>query len=283
MYRLAAISAGIAYAFLCQAVSASVYVESPPIVTDGLPGQPVRAVFEENRWQHLPRTMASLRSGGSLKIVALGDSIVNDTFAIEPFSVDKVAAHYGAEIDLVRSVRGSTGVDWYKQENRVQEWVLDHQPDLVMIGGISNHGDIDGFAEVIAQIRAAAPDTEFVLMSDAINRWKIPDATEFLIDLNDPGWRGQLRRLARDLGAGYIDMRGSYDNFVIEAHNTHGLGYMDFQRDRIHGNMLGREVTGTTVATFFLPDAVTAPEPAASLLLGLSAVCLALRRRRQDA
>ena len=41
----------------------------------------------------------------------------------------------------------------------MQKSVLDHQPDLVIIGGISQSDDIDSIREVIRQIRVTASRT----------------------------------------------------------------------------------------------------------------------------
>ena len=41
----------------------------------------------------------------------------------------------------ITSVRGSTGCWYYKTPERIQTFVLDFEPHLVIIGGISQRGD----------------------------------------------------------------------------------------------------------------------------------------------
>ena len=55
-------------------------------------------------------------------------------------------------IEKIASVRGSTGCWWYKEKNRVEDYVLKHHPDLLMIGGISQRNDVDSIREVIHQV-----------------------------------------------------------------------------------------------------------------------------------
>jgi hypothetical protein len=74
-------------------------------------------------------------------------------------------------------------------------------------------------------------------------------------------------------------MRGSYNNFILDAGCNHGLLQSVFQSDLIHANDYGEEILQTTVATFFLPDPVPNPEPGSAMLLTLAAGGLLMRRR----
>ena len=51
-----------------------------------------------------------------------------------------------------------------------REYVLVHRPDLLMIGGISQRGDIESIRAVMAQVRAERPETEILLMTGAFGR-----------------------------------------------------------------------------------------------------------------
>ena len=70
------------------------------------------------------------------------------------------------KIEKVTSARGSTGCWWYKLDNHVEEYVLRHKPDLLMIGGISQREDVDSIREVIRQVRAKQ-SPEILLMTPA--------------------------------------------------------------------------------------------------------------------
>jgi len=109
---------------------------------------PVRYSPPPYRWKNLPRTRKLLADRGTLRVVMLGDSIVNDTSrSCWNLLIEK--SYPECKIEKITSVRGSTGCWWYKEPGRVKKFVLDHKPDLVMIGGISHRGDIDSIRDVI--------------------------------------------------------------------------------------------------------------------------------------
>ena len=123
---------------------------------DGVASQCPLVQFEPaaDRWRHLPRTIKRLRQGGKLRVVMLGDSICNDTS--NSLYETLLARHYpGARIEIVTSVRGGAGCWFYKDENRIQECVLDYKPDLLMIAGISHRFDPEPIRSVIRQVRQA--------------------------------------------------------------------------------------------------------------------------------
>ena len=80
-----------------------------------------------NRCERLPKTMKTLREGGKLRIVMLGDSICNDT-SNSLYETLLMRAYPKARIEVVTSVRGGTGCQFYKDPPHVQEYVLRFQP-----------------------------------------------------------------------------------------------------------------------------------------------------------
>ena len=107
------------------------------------------------RLERLPETMKRLREGGTLRIVMLGDSIINDT--ARSCWHELVAQHY-PKCNIVRvvAVRGGTGCWFYKQPGKIEKYVLKQRPDLVIIGGISQRYDVGSIRECLNQIRAAS-------------------------------------------------------------------------------------------------------------------------------
>jgi hypothetical protein len=104
---------------------------------------PVKYDPPADRWQHLPRTAAALaKPGGELRIVMLGDSIVNDT-ARSRWGDQLQARYPGCKISVVAVVRGGTGCWWYKEAGRVERYVVPQHPDLLIVGGISQQDDVD--------------------------------------------------------------------------------------------------------------------------------------------
>ena len=129
---------------------------------------PVRYTPPADRWERLARTKERLLVGGTLRVVMLGDSIVNDT-SRSGWDLLVERRHPTCRIEKVTCVRGSTGCWWYKEPGRVKEYVLDHMPDLVIIGGISHRNDIISIRDVIRQIRGSS-QADILLMTGAFGQ-----------------------------------------------------------------------------------------------------------------
>ena len=87
-------------------------------------------------WTHLQRTHRILTEGGELHLLALGDSIVNDTMR-SGWVAKLQEAYPKADIRATVYVRGGGGCQHYKEEERIAKHVVPRKPDLVFIGGIS--------------------------------------------------------------------------------------------------------------------------------------------------
>jgi hypothetical protein len=203
-----------------------------------------------DRWEHLPKTMARLRNGPELTIVMLGDSIVNDT-ANSQYQHLLMRRYPKCQVSVVRSVRGSTGCWWYKEDNRVQQYVLDHRPQLLMIGGISQRNDTDSIRETIHQVRAADPSIEILLMTGAFG-WTDPrQDPKWTYDVPDEGdsYRTRLRALARAENCEFLDMTGPWGRYIRQA--RHAMG--SFKRDAVHANERGKQILGRILDAYFAP------------------------------
>lgn len=203
---------------------------------------PMTFVPPANRWEALPETLARLQSGRPLRVVMLGDSIINDTFngMLELMLRKRWPA---ADLTLIPSVRGGTGVSYYQQEGRVKEYVLDHAPDLVVVGGVSHGYDLPAMRSVLQQIRAAS-GTEILVLSGAM----APEDNlrkGLLVRLGLSGLEAAARvrafshglpAAAQEVGAGFFDMRRAWDAYVDES----GMATPCYMRDETHGDMTGK-------------------------------------------
>lgn len=210
---------------------------------------PLKYIPPAERWQLMPRTMARLRQGGTLKVVLLGDSIMNQT-CHSGFDLLLQRLYPAVKIEAVASVRGSTGCWWYKDENRVEEYVLKHNPDLLMIGGISQRDDVDAIRAVIQQVRARQ-QPEILLITPAfgaegsafITRWT------YDIDPSSTDYRARLRQLATDEKCEFFDMTGPWWQYVRDS----GKAYGWFRGDAVHANERGSQILARLMEAYFRP------------------------------
>ena len=218
--------------------------------------QPVTYTPPADRWRRLPRTAHILGGGAEiLRMVMLGDSIVGDTSRSE-WDVVLQRAYPACRIMKVTVIRGSTGCWWYKDNNRVHTYVYPHRPDLLIIGGISQNDDVASIREVIRQARALHP-CDVLLMSGAFGAVDPRQDGQWSFD---PGpaaagcYRAQLRLLADELGAGFIDMTAHWGRYIRAS----GRDLDWFNRDGIHANARGEQILGRILAAHLAPPVETA-------------------------
>jgi alpha-L-fucosidase len=208
---------------------------------------PVQYTPPAERWEKLPKTRKLLTEGSTLHVVMLGDSIVNDT-SRSCWNLIVERRHPTCGIEKITCVRGSSGCWWYKEPGRVQRYVLDHKPDLVIIGGISHRNDIESIREVIRQIQEAAkPD--ILLMTGAFGSTDPRDEIQWQ-RISDPSrysdYRKGLEKLAGEVGAAFLDMEAAWAKYVRDSGKELG----SFKRDPIHANAQGEQILGHILANY---------------------------------
>jgi lysophospholipase L1-like esterase len=210
-------------------------------------------------WQHLPHTRRTLADGGRLTIVALGDSIVNDTMR-SGWIGGLRHAYPQTEIRCFVCVRGGGGCHFFGQEGRIARYVVPLEPDLVIIGGISR-GDrtlpdgsvqragIGPIRDVIRQLRAARPDVEILLMTGAFGSADPRNDEELAAashSATSPEGRA-LRSLAAAERCGFLDMTTPWSEYIRSS----GLHPHLFYRDRVHANEHGEQILARILLAFF--------------------------------
>ncbi len=203
----------------------------------------------KDRWQHLPATKRALQRGQPLRVVMLGDSNVND-IASSDWHLLVERASRGARLETTVSVIGSTGCWYYKEPEHLKAYVLDHQPDLLVIGGISHKEDIESIRAVIRGVRAASK-AEVLLMTGTAPR--LDPATEkpwtLAVDPAGTNYRSKLSRLASEEKVAYLDLCGPFFQYVAVS----GKGEWWFYRDTYHFNDRGKQALARILAAYFTP------------------------------
>ena len=209
----------------------------------------------EGRWRRLAETRRRLADGGTLRIVMLGDSICNDT-SNSLFEVLVGRACPKARIEVITSVRGGTGCTYYKDENRVAEYVLRLRPDLVVIAGISHGYDAEAIRSVVRQVRTAWA-CEILITNGAV----CPEErmTESFLEHSGLAaaealerirtWPARLSRMADEENVELFDTRAAWNACVAAS----GRPVEWFMRDPVHANGRGKQVLGRILFRYFDP------------------------------
>lgn len=212
---------------------------------------PVEYTPPAGRFENIPRTMEKLRNGGELRMVLLGDSIMGNTSGS---SFDQLIMRRYPKCDLkkITSLRSSTGCTYYQDDNRVGEYVLRHNPDLLVIGGISNRGDAEAVRSVIRQVRAKKPDTEVLLLTPVFGAVRDEHIKTFTpeIDTTTPNFRHDMQKVAAEEKCAFFDMTGPWWSYVEKSGKTYGW----FQGDRVHANQRGCQIIGRLLERWFAED-----------------------------
>ncbi len=200
------------------------------------------------RFANIPKTMQKLREGGELRMVLLGDSIMGNTSGSQ-FELLLMRAYPKCKLIKIPSLRSSTGCKYYKEENRVQDYVLKHHPDLLVIGGISNGGDAEAVRSVIQQVRAQQPGVEVLLLTPVFGAMRDEHIKTFTreIDTTKPNFRWNMQKVAAEEQCAFFDMTGPWWAYIQQSGKTYGW----FMGDAVHANARGCQIIGRLLESWF--------------------------------
>ena len=200
-----------------------------------------------NDWRFLKRTREKLIRGGDLHLLALGDSIVNDTMR-SGWLARLQKAYPRAKIKGTVYVRGGGGCQHYKEADRIDKNVVPRKPDLVFIGGISQKS-IEDIRAVIHQLRKDLPEVEIILATGVFGT-SDPRSTEELSRAAHSG-TGEygllLKELAGEERCAYIDMTTPWAQYIRSSELHPHL----FYRDAVHANEYGEQILSKILMAFF--------------------------------
>jgi lysophospholipase L1-like esterase len=199
-------------------------------------------------WTHLARTRRILTEGGELRVLALGDSIVNDTMR-SGWVAKLEEAYPKAAIKATVYVRGGGGCQHYKENGRIAENVVPRKPDLVIIGGISQK-DLESIREGIKQLRAALPEVEILLATGTFGSTD-PRDIEALAKASYSGtgaYGTALKKLAAEERCAYLDMTTPWAEYI----RTSKLHPHLFYRDVVHANEYGEQILAKIMLAFWV-------------------------------
>ncbi len=211
---------------------------------------PLRYAPPADRWRFLPRTAALLaKDGAELRVVMVGDSIVNDTSRSRWDDVLQ-KSYPKCKITKVTCVRGGTGCWWFKEPARIKKYILDQKPDLLILGGISHKDDVDSVREVIEAVRKASP-CDVLVMAPVFGYMDPRDDKQWneVVHPSGSDFRTRLRRMADEQKAGFLDMTAAWGEYLRAS----GRPTVWFKRDDVHANERGEQIVGRILAAHLGP------------------------------
>ena len=201
-----------------------------------------------DRFAKIPETKQKLKNGGVLRMVLLGDSIMGDTSS-SSFELLLMRNYPKCEIIKIPSLRSSTGCRYYKEENRVEEYVLKHNPDLLIIGGISN-GDTESVRSVVQQVRARKQGLETLLLTPVFGTHTEEQIKNFPLDIMQTkagDFRYDMMMVALEEKCAFFDIAGPLWEYIRNSDKTTGW----FMRDEVHANERGFQIIGRLLEIWF--------------------------------
>ena len=201
-----------------------------------------------NRFAQIPKTMSKLREGGELRMVLLGDSIMGNTSS-SSFELLLMRDYSKCKLVKIASLRSSTGCKYYRENNRVQDYVLKHHPDLLVIGGISNGDDAEAVRSVIQQVRAKQPGTEVLLLTPVFGSIRDERIRTFTreVDTTTSNFRFKMQKVAAEEKCAFFDMTGPWWAYIQASGKTPGW----FMGDAVHANERGCQIIGRLLELWF--------------------------------
>jgi hypothetical protein len=223
--------------------SDGIYATLPPLDFTPLP----------DRWACIPHTMERLRQGGAMRWVMLGDSIINDTNN-SCFDALLARLYPKADIRVNCSVRGATGCWHYREEEHFQAYVVEPNPDILIIGGISHREDSEAIRDVIRKTKERI-GCEILLMSGPMAKdWRDWDEADPDDPLPIQIWPGdpycaEMACIAEEEGVEYLDMKTIWQTYLVNTAMAHNW----FHRDTVHADDRGKQILGRILERYFAP------------------------------
>ena len=221
----------------------------------------------------LPRTMDALKTGKPWRIVMLGDSIIQDTFHSQFHALVK-REFPASNVEWILSMRGGTGCWHYILAENFYPYVVDHKPDLLIIGGISNNRkhDENGGKDVgptgadamvrVAKVARERLGCEVLLVNSPLSVDTRPydEANPAASVPKMPFGPSQFRMREMETEYGALkklcaaEKMQWWDEFVPCYTWLYGSGLPNqyYSRDFVHSGELGKQIIGRVMLGYFM-------------------------------
>ncbi len=209
----------------------------------------------EDRHGQLGDTIQKLKNGEEVTVVTLGNSVANDLSNGSPALLLE-RAYPGADVRWITSVGSGKGAWYFRRKNRVEEYVLRHDPDLLIMGGVSHRGQAKPFGDVVDQVRSEM-DVDVLLLNGIINPpARIVGQISTIPYLNRKEARDvynsfpeRLQELADRKEVEFMNIRQAWEQYINRVDRPRDW----FMRDGVHGNTRGKQIAGRLLIRYLSP------------------------------
>lgn len=212
---------------------------------------PLDYIPSKSRWGYMGDTIKRLKDQLSVRVLVLGDSIAND-LANSAFDVLIERNWPNTDVNVISSVGNGTGCSYYRDQNRVKQYVIEKRPDLLVIAGISHHFEIEPIRDVIQQVRGEI-NPDILVLTGAITPPSQMLETRVKAGANRAKTRQKMEafpekvaRMAREEKVEFLDMRKIWENYLSSNDKPREM----FMRDKIHANTRGKQIMGRILARY---------------------------------
>jgi hypothetical protein len=231
---------------------------------------------KETRWKRLTGTMERLRNHQRLRIVFIGDDVV-ESLARVPVDIFLQRLYPGSVVEIVPMTEVVS--EFGRISETIVKALVGLRPDLLIVGGVSNNDDFPALQMIVDQVRAnnaaGRRRAEILLLSKG---WKSggQDAEEmrFTSDMREldqevernaavpDDIRGRLLRFAAANEVEFLDVMGVVSEFIFgpAAHASEGrqtgpdgVPYTFRKRDWLPGDESGWHLVGRILEAYFSP------------------------------
>lgn len=207
---------------------------------------PVDPSYEDSPRTGLSHTLEALRGGGELTILLLGDSVSND-MANGNFQLLLERHFQGSRVTLLNKVGSGAGAKAFLENDRIGDMIAEHEPDLVMFGGISNTvKDIPAIRRLAARVKEHG-ETEFLVFSGTMLMPRYWENYQRSLASRTP-YRDAIRQAAEETGFGFCDLGGAWETYAQSCGKPVGF----FRRDHHHANERGKQAYAHLLAAYLV-------------------------------
>ncbi len=186
-------------------------------------------------WPGLESLRARLTAGGTVRWVALGDSLANDLLnSLAHLWLEE--AFPQAELQMIHACGPQKSAAGYNDEDILRQLVYRQRPQVLMVAGMSHTGQVEAIREVIARSRAACGELDALYVHVNVKATTdCPEAAAFLCQLAVAG--------AAD-GFAVRDLSAPWRAFLRRSPASQAW----YMRDHCHLNDRGKQVLGRLFA-----------------------------------